>query len=458
MANQPPSRIPLYAPLGSRDASVHTDSRLYNGFAEKGDSEGEVWVYKRPGLQFRAAIGSGAGLGVKNWQNDIYSIFGTTFYKNSTPIGSVDGSGHYTFSACLGATPKLFFHNATFGYTYDDGGGLVQVTDGNYPTPLVPGAAYLDGTNYVLKGANATIYGSEFNDPTTWDPLSFLPAQIEPEAAIALSKQLVYAVVLKQTSTEVFYDAGNAVGSPLGPVQGSKLGVGCRDAGTVTRVGEDLAWIGTTTEGDVQAMLMTKVHGEVISTPPVDRLLKPLDFTGCWAWDAKVSGHRFYVVTLPASNLTLAFDLTSAAWYIWTDMNGNYMPISHSAYDGNGNPILQHATNGRLYNFEAAQYTDDGSAIPVSIYTPPFDGGLRLGKTCAKIEVVGDRDQTSVGIAWSDDDYQTFTAPSLVNLDQDRPWLNDGSTFARRAYLITHSLPTKLRIKALDMTAQPASL
>ncbi len=265
-------------------------------------------------------------------------------------------------------------------------------------------------------------------------------------------------MVLKQTSTEVFYDAGNAVGSPLGPVQGSKLGVGCRDAGTVTRVGEDLAWVGTTTEGDVQVMLMTKVHGEGISTPPVDRLLKPLDFTGCWAWDAKVSGHRFYVVTLPASNLTLAFDLTSAAWYIWTDASGNYMPISHSAYDGTGNPILQHATNGKLYNLEAVQFTDDGATIPVSIYTPNYDGGLKISKTCAKIEIVADRDATSVGVAWSDDDYQTFNSPQLVNLDQDRPWLNDGSSFSRRAYLLTHALPTKLRIKALDMTATPGTL
>jgi hypothetical protein len=134
------------------------------------------------------------------------------------------------------------------------------------------------------------------------------------------------------------------------------------------------------------------------------------------------------------------------------------MPIVSSTYDAFGNPLLQHESNGKIYKFDNSAYTDSGAAIPFKLYTPSFDGGLRVEKNCTKIEIVGDRLPTSVGVSWSDDDYGTFNTEQLVSLDQDRPWLDDGSSFARRAYLLTHSDSTFLRIKALDMTAQPGTL
>lgn len=444
--------FPIFAPLSNRDASILKDSRLYNGYAEKGQgAEGqEVWVYKRPGLLALSTVVSGPGLGVFNWKNDIYSIFNGHLYKNGVDKGAVDATGSYTFTSCLGATPKLFLKNKIAAYNYDDAGGLVKVVDVNYPATTVRGCVYLDGTTYVMTPASA-IDGDNFNDPTTWDPLNTLLVQIEPDAPQCLAKQLVYVVAIKSVETEVFYDAGNGTGSPLGPVQGSKLGVGARSAESVVRCGDDLAWVGTTSEGSVQVMFMSKVHGEAISTPPVERLLAPLDFTTVYAWSANVAGHRYYVVTLKNSNLTLAFDLSSGLWYIWTDSAGNYLPIVSSTYNSSGQPVLQHELNGKLYTLDAATFQDDGINFAFSLFTPNFDGGLRSKKTCTTIDVVADEIDTDVRISWSDDDYQTFTNPQAVNLNQECVRIQDGSSYRKRAFNITHQDNTFLRIKQLNV-------
>jgi len=446
-----PVILPLFAPIANRDASIHKDSRLINGLAEKGQGEGgdEVWVYKRPGFAVSSSVGSGAGLGVFNWNNDIYSIFGTTLYKNGVSKGTVDATSSYTFTSCLGATPKLFLKNKAAAYNYDDVNGLVKVTDVNYPATTVRGCAYLDGTTYVFTPKSA-VNGDNFNDPTTWDPLNTLLVQIEPDPPQCLAKQLVYIIAIKSTETEVFYDAGNGTGSPLGAVQGSKLGVGARSAESVVRCGDDLAWVGTTTEGNVQVMYMSKVHGEAISTPPVERLLAPLDFSAVYAWSAKVAGHRYYVVTLKNSNLTLAFDLTSGLWYIWQDPNGNYIPIVSGTYNASAQPILQHESNGKLYTLDPTVFQDDGVNFTFQLYTPNFDGGLRSKKTCATLDVVADEINTNVNISWSDDDYQTFSTPQAVNLNQERVMIQDGSSYRKRAYLLTHTDNTFLRIKSLQ--------
>lgn len=450
--------LPLFAPLSNRDASILKDSRLYNGFAEKGQGETgqEVWVYKRPGLASLGVVAVGTGLGVFNWNNNLYSIFNGHLYKDGVDKGAIDTTSSYTFTSCLGATPKLFLKNKAVAYNYDDTNGLVKVTDINYPTTTVRGCVYLDGTTYVFTPASA-IDGDNFNDPTTWDPLNTLLVQIEPDPPQCLAKQLVYVVAIKTIETEVFYDAGNGTGSPLGPVQGSKLGVGARSAESVVKCGDDLAWVGTTSEGSIQVMFMSKVHGEAISTPPVERLLAPLDFSVVYAWAANVAGHRYYVVTLKNNNLTLAFDLTSGLWYIWTDSNGNYLPIVSATYDSSARPILQHESNGKLYTLQASVFQDDGVNFTVSLFTPNYDGGVRTKKTCSTIDVIADEINTNVNISWSDDDYQTFTTPQTVNLNQERVVIQDGSSYRKRAFCLTHTDNTFLRVKALQPMSSAGS-
>jgi len=446
--------IPLFAPTNNRDLTVQRDARLVNGFVEKGDEQGEVYIYKRPGLIFdsQPSGGSATGRGVFFWRGNVYSVFNGTLYKNSTSVGSVDNAGMYTFTACLGATPALFLQNGANAYTYN-GAALTHVTDADYPAATVPGCAYLDGTTYVFQSSNANINGSDFNAQLSWDPLNVLVAQIEPDRGVALAKQLVYIVAMKEWTTELFYDRGNATGSPLGPVQGAKINWGCRAAGSVRDVGGELIWVGGSREGAVSVLHMKQVKAQPISNPAIDRLLQNGDFTTTWSWSTKVAGHRLYGLTLKNSSITLVYDLTIGTWYQWTDSAGAYLPLVDSTINSSYQTIFQHESNGKLYRMDITAFQDDGASILFQLYTPSIDFGTRVKKYNSMMEIFADQTNgANFSLQFSDDDYQTWsTARTLANLNQDRPMFADMGEFRQRAYLISNTSNTFFRIKGAEL-------
>lgn len=465
MAQQPPSSdIPLRWPLviepANRDETTDKDAKLVNCWQETQTVGGqrEPWIYKRPGLlqQSRPPAGNASGFGVYNWLGDIYSIFGATMYKNGVAlVGVLDTTGGvYVFTSCLGATPRLIFGNGAKAYYYDSGGGIVHITDVDFPAAFVKGWAYLDGTIYIMR-ATAHIQGSDINDPASWDVLNDILAQIEPDQGVALAKQLVYVVAFKQWSTEAFYDAGNATGSPLGPVQGAKVNYGCVSSGSVQDIDGALLWVCTSRTAGTQVMMLDQLKADIVSTKPIERLLQTLDWTTTYSWQISLDGHRFYLFTSVAGNLTLAFDLDEKAWHQWTDVSGNYMPIVAATFDSSQRAILQHATDGRLYYCSSNYTNDNGVKIVSDIITPNFDGGVQSRiKTLYREYFVGDKTPGSMlEIRANDSDYApgAWTPPRLVDMSQERPVLDDCGSFVRRAQWIRHQSNTRMRLKALEL-------
>lgn len=450
-----PKRLPLAAMPSNRGTSAAYDAKLVNCYVEK-TAEGDYWIYKRGGLAASSQPSGGAatGLGMYNWLGDIYAVFGAVLYKNGSSLGAVDSTASYRFDSTLGATPRLVLGNGAKAYTYESGAGLLQITDGDFPAAFVKGWCYLDGTLYVATAA-ATVQGSDINDPTAWDPLNYLTAQIEPDGGVALAKQLVYAVVFKQWSTEVFYDAGNATASPLGSVQGAKINYGCVTADSVQEIDGMLFWVCTNKSASTQVIRMEGLKVEIVSTDPVERLLDDAGFTTTYSFVLKDNGHRFYVLTSVPTNITLAYDLDQKMWSQWTDVDGNYLPIVASTYSSTTlGHFLQHATDGYIYTYSIANYTDAGSVITVDLVTPNFDGGVYRRKQLNVMKF--DADQTAgavLQVRHNDSDFSPtgWTNFRQVNLGQQQPMLTQEGTFVRRAYNLRHQSQTPLRIKAVEL-------
>lgn len=449
-----PQRLPLVVMPENRSVTTDKDAKLVNGFVEKTPT-GEFWVYKRPGLSVDTTL-SGVGRGVYNWNGFVYSAFGTDFYEGIVDKGNINGTAGsiYSFVPCLGTTPKLFFQNGTKAYVYDSSGGLVEVTDVDYPATTVPGAVYLDATTYVMD-EDANIYGSEINDPTDWDPLNLIKAQIEPDKGIALAAQLVYIIAFKQWSTEVFYDAANSTGSPLSSVAGAKVNAGCRSARSVQDIDGVLVWISATRSGQVGVMLMDNLKASPISTPAVERLLHDADFTTVYSCKAKLGGHRFYIVTLVASSLTLVYDLSSGLWAQWWGMSLPYFPFLASSFDENQQVVLQHATDGKLYLIDITAYMDGSVPIQFDLYTPNYDGNTRLKKVLNILDILADKQSGStLYVRCNDFDYdpKRWTNFRRVDLSSARPMLTNCGTFRRRAYHLQHKANTPLRLKGIELS------
>jgi len=361
-------------------------------------------------------------------------VTGTGISANSSVV-SIDSSTQITLST-----------NATAAGT-----GVTLAVESYFPVNQVKGVNYLDGYINVMT-QKAAIFSSDINDPMTYPSGDYLVAQIEADPGVYLGKQMVYILAFKKYSLEVFYDAGNPSGSPLGPVQGAKVSIGCRHADSVSSMEGTVFWVSQARDGGTAVYLMDNLKSAQISTPSIERLLQEADYTTVYSWCARVAGHRYYCITLVGSNLSLVYDMTSQQWYQWTDTNGNYLPYVSTTYTGDNQAVFQHATNGKMYKLEITNTTDDGSTITMDLYTPNYDGGVRFKKFAKSMDIIADQTNGSVlKIRVSDDDYQTWSNFRYVDLSKKRPRLTECGTFRRRAYHFQHSSNTMLRIQAVEL-------
>ncbi len=454
-----PKRFPLVVGPENRDADTSKDAKLINAYVETDKAEQETFIYKRPGLRQLHTTHVGEGLGVYNWYNSIYAIFGSTMYKDDVALpGVLDTTGGvYRFNQTLGSTPRMQFGNGVATYNYDSGAGIVLIPAGvnNFPLQSVKGIAYLDGTTYVMENTASIRGDAALNDPTDWsDVTNRITAQIEADGGVFLASQLVYVIAIGQWSTEVFYDALNQTGSPLGPVQGAKINYGCVNQDSVQEIDGALLWLATNRSAAIQVLMVDQLKPQLVSTKPIERLLSAVNTTVVHSFGLKYAGHRWYGVSFPLSDLTLVYDLTEQRWAQWTDANGSYWPIIATSYQSDTTNVLQHRTNGKLYLFDSSFTTDDGDVIEVDIYTPNFDGGTRRRKQLGGIEFLADQVEGSVlNVRHNDRDYarDAWSNFRRVDLSQRKPTLMNNGTFVRRAYHLRHKCETRLRIQAVEM-------
>jgi len=451
-----PQRLPLVVTPENRGIVTTQDAKLVNAYTEK-TADGEYWLYKRPGTATSSQPSGGAatGRGMWNWLGNIYSIFGATAYKDGVALSGTlnTTNGLYRFDSCKGATPKMQFGDGVKAYNYDSSGGIVLINDADFPAAFVKGWAYLDGTTYVATTA-AAIQGDELNDPVSWNILNVIYAYIEPDAGVALAKQLTYVIFFKQWSTEVFYDAANTSGSPLSPLPSAKINQGCAAEGSVCEIDGMLFWVAINKSNSVSVLKMDQLKATIISTDSIQRLLSAADFTTTWSFGIKNGSHRFYVLTLKVENITLVYDIDTQMWSQWTDVDGNYWPFVAATYSSTAGQLLQHESNGYIYTLDDANYTDAGSIITVDIVTPNFDGGTNRRKQLNMLKVIADQTVGStLWIRYNDHDYSATRWSNFrkVDLSHKQPMLPSCGTFTRRAYHLRHQSHTWFRVKALEL-------
>lgn len=453
-----PPRLPLVVSIQNRNRTTNKDAKLVNCYLET-DEEGGLWVFGRPGLTERFTAPAGLGQGLFNWQGDVYSILAGFLYRNGVSVGAVDSSnGVYRFSSILGAIPKMVFGNGIKTYAYTVAGGVtadLHTIDVDFPLITVKGIVYLNGATYVMD-PTGQIWGSAINSvsvPGDWSAVNFIAAQGEPDNGVALAKQLVYVVAFGQWSTEFFFDAGNATGSPLGRVDGSKISYGCATADSVQQIDDRLFFLSSTRSAGVQCSMLDRLNHQVISTDFIDRLIQSSNLTDVASFQLKIDGHNFYMITLRDVNLTMVYDITENQWHFWTDSNSNYFPFVAYTFDGVQH-ILQHETNGKLYYISSTFFNDVGSAIVKDIYTPTFDANTRRNKTLSNMAFIGDQQEGSIlYVRHNDHDYDPAKWSNFrtVNLSKKYPFLDNCGTFRKRAYHFRHRADTQFRMQAIDV-------
>lgn len=290
-------------------------------------SDGATWTAKNSNI---SGVASGSFLLVNS--TSVFVLYPTGGQLYMADINAAGGDDYtltgasnlpISFSQTSGSASTEYLFLKTTGkawvLTFGQPGTLTAVTDVDYPATTVPGAVYLDGYFFVMTPAGE-IYNCALEDPTSWGALDFISAEIEPDDAVAIAKHMNYVVALKSTTTELFYDAANASGSPLARLSNAAIQVGCANGYSIAALDAGLFFISRFRSNQKSVHYFPKdgLQPVEIASPSIKRILTAADTTTVHCFAAQLNGHSFYVITLVTEALTLAYDLTTQTWSQWT--------------------------------------------------------------------------------------------------------------------------------------------
>lgn len=261
--------------------------------------------------------------------------FGASAFTHSAPSGFAALASDSPASPAAGSitvTDPEVATPATFTYTV--GGSPSTPATGTITVQgsggTVPGIVYINGY-FVVMDTSGRIWNSASEDPTSWGALDYIDAQNDSSRGVGLAFSRGYVVAFKEWSTEFFYDAGNASGSPLSPVDNGTIQTGCASGWSIASIDDSTFWMSQTKAKGRGVHVLTGLETRKVSTPDVDRILDDVTLVNVYAFCLKVEGHTLYVLTLAdpmrAGELpwgTLVYDLTVDIWYQWSMRIADY--------------------------------------------------------------------------------------------------------------------------------------
>lgn len=327
-------------------------------------------AYWYDGTTLNKIVDTSAGVIV--YQIDVLNP-GTGYNTTPPTVGFSGGGGSGAAATAViagGVVTGFIITDGGAGYTSaptvtltgGDGTGataFATISVNGYPAITQPGTAYLDGFVFVLD-RQGRVWNDEINNPLRWNPLSFIQVQ-SPDLGVYITRHLSLIVVFGEYTTSFFYNAGNAApASPLLIQETMTAKIGCACAQSVVTAENTVFWIGQSLQRGRSVYAFDGVVPTVISDPYIDRIIAVDPLTAVAAFYIEISGHKFYILTLQESNVTLQYDLKTKKWAIWTSMtlgsqqSGNILSTT-------GNSMVLNLPNHGLNNGDIISATNTGS-------------------------------------------------------------------------------------------------
>lgn len=479
-------RIPLVGSMNTRgvDAGITytTYDQLYQNvmFVPVKDEVQKtlrVYVEKRPGWSSGSAVTNLTTIAASLWWVGANSGADATALGGVQAAGTnaqmlVDGaivkthanSSQITFITNMfnsAGTPLLVWQRANsevWGYPY--GGATAQIT---VASGIVGRMVEMDGWTFHGTGQPARIYNSNLNDPTA-GYTNYISCDTQADRLLTAWRHDRFILGFGTNSIDWFYNAGNPSGSPLSRVTGvdlqySRTGIYAVSgalAGYPIDVGFGSTWF--ISQGEACGVSLHRITGaklEKIENPIIERILTSTQLTLAVKC-VTVAGIQLVIVLGDIG--TFVYFPQTGLWSYWTSPQGlawNTI-LQGAALKQTRLSVFDQTTNTTYgFNIGVPVYQDGGSNYTRLIRTSVHDFGTGKYKYDDEggVRLVGDRAAATanVSIRYTDDDYATWSTVRTIDMSQASQKLSRNGRFTRRAWEISDTLSTNVRLEALSV-------
>lgn len=448
-------------PAQRTGSSIAKDQIFINFFAsEKKGVEGpQFYLEQRAGLIQMTTLPAGEGRGIYYWNGSVFAVIGSNLYRNNVAIQTLSTStGSVGFQEFANETNQSFLVvlDGISGWVLNQANVITKITSPNFPTPHVVHAAYLDGYLVVAKAGTADLYNSNLLDPMTWTAGDFISAETFPDTIVALCRQNNYIVAIGQQTTEFFYNAGNAPGTPLERNNAALHQFGTPAPDSMAQTEEQVIYVGQTLTG---GRTMWVLNGSTPAEISTEQVRQSLDNEGVNIKNAKgfcirSKGHKFYVLNL--TNVTWVYDFDSKMWHQWADYTGTTRFGCDYANDySTGSPLMLGRSNGYVALLSDSASADFGNNITSIAVSDRIDFGNMNNKFMHRFSLACDipniGNDTSCTLYWSDNDYKTYTAGRVIPIQDTMPTTTQLGMFRRRAFKLVYSGSSPMRLDGFEV-------
>lgn len=450
---------------GGSNVSAGKDERFVNCMMiTQGDKD---YVIKRPGFATNNTPSSGnVGSAILVWtgQGDgtkVISAFGattSTIYDGTTSLGAITGKAFAITETFVSTTATLLVSSSdNTAWYYDTGVGVMtKITDADFPgnagKTLAGTFANLDGYAFIMD-TTGVLWNSDLNSVTVWTATSSVSANAYPDKGIGCIRYKNQIAAFGSESIQFFYNAGNAVGSPLLRVDNATIKIGAINASSLAQIADVLFWVGGSPQG---GCTVYQFDGSVqrISNPEQDFQFSLSGPDNISMSTFRCYGRSFVLVTAEAT--TYVYCLEDKRWHEWNTTTPLWFRMAGLS---TGTQVLTYAisnisTSGKVFviNPSSLTFQDNGEAFTGTIQSQNDDRGTNNRKFWEELRVVCDIEPSTstLTVSSSDDDYVTFTTHGTIDISTQNTKLTRLGSSKRRAWKLDHASNTQFRLHRLE--------
>lgn len=394
--------------------------RLLNYFVERqeADAKSQAPLFGAPGLTAFAVTGAGPVRGAWNFNGVAYEVSGTALYTidaqgNALKVG--DGVGGMGPVSMSDNGVQMGIVNGQSGWMYTVADGLTQIRSPNfYPANTI---TFVDGYFLFDKRGTNQWFISGLYDGLTYDGLDFATAEAQPGFVTAIVQNLQLEFIICTGHIELWYNAGSA-NFPFQRYAGGVINYGSEAPHSVLKQDGAIFLLGTDKvfyrlQGNVPIRISTHYIEHVLALDPDLTTVEGITYT--------LEGHKMLAWTLPSSNRTLEFDISTSKWHERESHDENGYALgrwrARTALNCYGKTLIGDAFDGRVGLLDWSTYTEYGNQICGLIHSAPqhsdrkrlFVSRFELDIQAGVGTTTGQGSDPQMMLQWSKDGGQTWS-------------------------------------------------